>query len=81
MRLRHTGPGLRMAGLLWLVALVGVIVTETPTRVLVASGVLAASTLIGQWIKRRRLGALPLVRRRPLARPSRSLAVAPKPHS
>jgi hypothetical protein len=54
-----------MAGLLWLLALLTVIVTETPTRVLAASVVLAASTLIVQRIKRRRLGAHSLVHRRP----------------
>jgi hypothetical protein len=54
-----------VAGFLWLSALLSVITTETPTRVLVASGVLAASTLIAQRIKRRRLGAHSLVHRRP----------------
>jgi hypothetical protein len=54
-----------VAGFLWLSALLSVIATETPTRVIVASGVLAASTLIVQRIKRRRLGARPLVHRRP----------------
>ena len=65
MRWRHTGAGLKTAGLLWLFALLTVIVTETPTRVLVAFGVLAASALIAQRLKRRRAGAHPLAHRRP----------------
>jgi hypothetical protein len=54
-----------VAGFLWLFALLSVIVTATPTRVLVGSGVLGASTLIVHRLKRRRLGARPLVHRRP----------------
>ena len=62
---KHTGAGLRTAGFLWLLALVTAVITETPTNILVAFGVVVGSTFVIHQIKRRRLGSSPAIHARP----------------
>lgn len=62
---KHTGAGLRTAGFLWLLALVTAVITETPTNILVAFGVLVGSTFFIHQIKRRRLRTPPVIHARP----------------
>jgi hypothetical protein len=64
-RWKHTGAGLRAAGFLWLLALVAAVITETPTNILVAFGVVVGSTYLTHQIKRRRLGSQTVIHPRP----------------